>query len=120
MEYYIYILRCQDNSLYTGIAKNYEKRFFEHLSGKGAKYTRSHKAKKIEVIFLAKNKSEASIVESFIKKKKKKDKENIIVNPNILIENIKKVKHIKIILKNQKNCLTIPKNYDSIKDVSKG
>ena len=36
------MLRCEDGSLYTGIASDVEKRFAMHKSGHGAKYTRSH------------------------------------------------------------------------------
>ena len=38
--WYLYILRCGDGSLYTGITTDVEKRFEAHSSGKGAKYTR--------------------------------------------------------------------------------
>ena len=38
--WYLYILRCKDNSLYTGITTDVEKRLEAHRSGKGAKYTR--------------------------------------------------------------------------------
>ena len=38
--WYLYILRCGDGSLYTGITTDVEKRFEAHNSGKGAKYTR--------------------------------------------------------------------------------
>lgn len=38
--WYLYILRCGDGSLYTGITTDVEKRFQTHQSGKGAKYTR--------------------------------------------------------------------------------
>lgn len=38
--WYLYILRCGDNTLYTGITTDVEKRFEAHQSGKGAKYTR--------------------------------------------------------------------------------
>jgi len=44
---YVYILLCADNSLYTGYSDNPEKRFVEHKSGRGAKYTKSHKPLKI-------------------------------------------------------------------------
>ena len=40
MPYYLYILRCGDNTLYTGIAADVDKRLAVHQSGKGAKYTR--------------------------------------------------------------------------------
>ena len=45
--WYVYIIKCTDGSLYTGYTDNLEKRFEKHKSGKGAKYTRSHKPKKI-------------------------------------------------------------------------
>lgn len=38
--WYLYILRCKDGTLYTGITTDVEKRFEAHQSGKGAKYTR--------------------------------------------------------------------------------
>ena len=41
MEYVVYILRCADNSLYTGITTDLERRVAVHNSRKGAKYTRS-------------------------------------------------------------------------------
>lgn len=39
-QWYLYILRCGDGSLYTGITTDVEKRLEAHRSGKGAKYTR--------------------------------------------------------------------------------
>ena len=38
--WYLYILRCGDDTLYTGITTDVEKRLEQHRSGKGAKYTR--------------------------------------------------------------------------------
>lgn len=38
--WYLYILRCGDGSLYTGITTDVEKRLEAHRAGKGAKYTR--------------------------------------------------------------------------------
>ncbi|ADL50372.1 GIY-YIG nuclease family protein [Clostridium cellulovorans] len=38
---YVYILRCSDDSLYTGWTTNLENRVKAHSSGKGAKYTRT-------------------------------------------------------------------------------
>ena len=40
MPYYLYILRCGDGTLYTGITTDVEKRLAAHRCGKGAKYTR--------------------------------------------------------------------------------
>lgn len=38
--WYVYMIRCADDTLYTGITVNVEKRFKMHTTGKGAKYTR--------------------------------------------------------------------------------
>lgn len=43
MTYWVYILRTVNDTLYCGIARDVEKRFQEHLEGKGAKYTRANK-----------------------------------------------------------------------------
>jgi putative endonuclease len=45
--WFVYILLCEDNSLYTGSSNNVGKRFADHLKGKGGKYTRSHKPVKM-------------------------------------------------------------------------
>lgn len=87
-KWHVYILRCIDNSLYTGIAKDYEKRFKEHLLGVGAKYTRSRKPVKIEKIFICESRSEALKLEIKIKKLSKAKKEEII-KEYFSVENIK-------------------------------
>lgn len=38
---FVYILRCQDGSLYTGIAKDLTKRLAQHLAGRASRYTRA-------------------------------------------------------------------------------
>ena len=38
--WYLYILRCKDGTLYTGITTDVSRRLEEHRSGRGAKYTR--------------------------------------------------------------------------------
>lgn len=45
--WYVYILLCRDRSLYTGSTNDIEKRFHNHLHGKGGAYTRSHMPVKI-------------------------------------------------------------------------
>ena len=40
MKWIVYVVRCVDKTLYTGITNNLEKRLLAHHSGKGAKYTR--------------------------------------------------------------------------------
>ena len=38
--WHVYIVRCADNSLYTGVAKDLAARISKHNAGQGAKYTR--------------------------------------------------------------------------------
>ena len=40
MNWYVYILRCKDDTLYCGITPDMKRRLAQHRSGKGAKYTR--------------------------------------------------------------------------------
>ena len=76
--YYVYILKCEGDILYTGIATDYKRRFDEHSnvngSKKGAKFTKSHKPEKIVAVWKTKNRSEASKLESRIKQLDKSDK----------------------------------------------
>ena len=47
--YYTYMIRCNDNSIYTGMTNNIDERFNKHLKGNGAKYTKSHIPDKFKV-----------------------------------------------------------------------
>lgn len=51
MPYWVYILRCADDTLYTGIATDVDRRFRAHAGGRGAKYTRTHGA--VEIVYRA-------------------------------------------------------------------
>ena len=83
--YYIYMLRCKDNSIYTGITTDISRRMKEHFNKEKrcAKYTLTHSAKKLEALWVAENKSLASKLEFNIKKLKKQEKENLIKNKEI-------------------------------------
>lgn len=48
--YYVYMLKCKDKSIYTGIALDPYKRLEEHNAGTGAKYTRSRRP--VELVYL--------------------------------------------------------------------
>ena len=83
--YYTYMIRCEDNSIYTGITNNIKDRFNKHIDGKGAKYTKSHRAKRIEAVWRSKDKSLAAKLEYQIKQLTKKQKEDIINNKRLSI-----------------------------------
>ncbi len=46
-KWFVYIIECEDGSLYTGATNNLGRRFKEHKAGKGSKYVRSRKAAKL-------------------------------------------------------------------------
>lgn len=71
---YVYILRCKDDSLYTGWTNNLEKRIKVHSDGKGAKYTRARLP--VELVYFEEyeNKIDAMRREYAIKKMKRKEK----------------------------------------------
>ncbi len=78
--YYTYMLRCEDNSIYTGITTDIERRMTEHSSkgGKCAKYTLNHSARKLEAAWESENRSLASKLEYYIKTLSKAQKEELI------------------------------------------
>lgn len=57
--HYIYIVKCNDGSLYTGYAKNVEQRVAKHNNGKGAKYTKIRRPVKLVYQETFDNKSDA-------------------------------------------------------------
>lgn len=65
--YYVYILKCNDDSLYTGITTNPERRLAAHNAGNASKYTRGRRP--VEMVYKEKasNRSEAQRRESEIK-----------------------------------------------------
>jgi putative endonuclease len=67
MPYFVYLLECNDKSIYTGIAIDLARRLREHKAGTGARYTRSHGAKKILYWEKYKTRSEALKREAEIK-----------------------------------------------------
>lgn len=65
--YFVYILFCNDGSLYTGYTNNLENRLKKHNSGKGAKYTRSRLPCRMVYHESYQTKSEAMKREYYIK-----------------------------------------------------
>jgi putative endonuclease len=76
--YYTYILLTENNTLYCGYTDDVQKRFQAHLSGKGAKYTKSHKPVKIVYVKEFETKNEAMKEEYRIKKLTKTEKLKLI------------------------------------------
>ncbi len=81
--YYTYMLRCEDNSIYTGMTNDLNKRIEKHFSKNGAKYTKSHKPLKLEIAWSSKEKSLACKLEAYIKQLTKKEKEALILDGHV-------------------------------------
>jgi putative endonuclease len=77
-EWSVYILRCGDGSLYTGIAKNITLRLAAHQSGRGAAYTRTHLPVKLIYKEEAMTRSQALIREAAIKRLPRPKKKRLI------------------------------------------
>lgn len=78
MTWFVYMLRCSDGSLYTGVTTDIERRFSEHKEKKvGAKYTRAKIPLHIAYQETAKSRSEAQVREHVLKKLPKKEKETL-------------------------------------------
>ena len=82
--YFVYILRCEDRSLYTGIATDWQRRLAEHRTGRrpGARYTAAHPARQIEQVWQTENRSLASRLEYRIKSLTRAQKEQLIAAPD--------------------------------------
>lgn len=80
---FVYMVKCEDGSLYTGIAKDVKKRMREHFfkTQKGAKYTKSRQVTEIMMVWEAASFSSAARLEYAIKRLTRKDKLTLIANP---------------------------------------
>ncbi len=78
MAYYTYIVRCSDDSLYTGYTNDLDNRIEAHNSGRGAKYTRGRGP--VELVYYEEypTKEEAMSREWHIKRLTRPEKEKII------------------------------------------
>jgi len=75
----VYILRCADDSLYTGITNNVTRRIAEHnTSTRGASYTRGRRPVTLAFTHQVADRSTASRLEAWIKAQDRKTKESII------------------------------------------
>lgn len=86
--YFTYIIRCKDESFYTGYTSNVERRMEEHKRGVNSKYTKAKGFERLEVYFVTYTRSNAMKLESYIKKQSRKKKKFIIENPELFIKEL--------------------------------
>lgn len=77
---YVYIVKCSDNTLYTGWTNNLEKRIKAHNEGKGAKYTMGRGPIELKYFETFETKTEALKREYAIKRLSKTEKLKLIEN----------------------------------------
>ncbi|MEG1240714.1 MAG: GIY-YIG nuclease family protein [Oscillospiraceae bacterium] len=83
MGYWVYILRCKDNTLYTGSTDDVDRRAAAHNSGKGAKYTRGRTPVTVVYREECPDKSAALKREAALKKLTRTQKEELLRQKNL-------------------------------------
>ena len=83
MSWYVYILRCGDNTFYTGITDNLPRRLAAHRSGRGAKYTRGRGPLTLVYTEEHPDRSAASRREWAIKHLPRSQKERLLAAPPV-------------------------------------
>ncbi len=68
MAWFLYLIECDDGSVYTGIATDVDARFDKHRNGTGARYTRSRKPLRVLASFELADRSSASRAEYWVKR----------------------------------------------------
>lgn len=77
-DWLVYMIRCSDDSLYTGITNDLEKRFQQHVEGKGAKYFRGRQPLEVVHMEQGHDRSSASKREAQIKKLTPEQKRSLV------------------------------------------
>jgi len=77
MEYSVYIVKCNDGTLYTGISNNVDSRVAKHNSGTGAKYTKTRRPVRVVYTKVIGTKSDALKEEYRIKQLNRSEKLNL-------------------------------------------
>lgn len=77
-KWFVYIIKCRDESYYTGMTRQPDKRWMQHLSGLGSAYTSQHKPQKIVYLEEYEDLETARRREKQIKGWRREKKENLI------------------------------------------
>ncbi|HFD81347.1 MAG TPA: GIY-YIG nuclease family protein [Gammaproteobacteria bacterium] len=80
VDWQVYIIRCSDDSLYTGITRDIERRLLQHASQRGARYFRGRRPQQLVYLEGGHNRSSASKREAAIKKLRRAAKFRLIAS----------------------------------------
>lgn len=78
--WFLYLIECQDGSIYTGITIDVAVRYAAHAAGTGARYTRSHPPQRLLAVFEHPDRSAASKAEYAMKKLSAEEKRKVALN----------------------------------------
>ena len=81
MTWTVYLARCQDGTLYTGITTDRERRLAEHNSGSGAAYTRTRRPVSLVYWEIVSDRSSALRREHAIKRLSRVEKRALVKKP---------------------------------------
>ncbi len=81
MAWFVYLIECNNGSIYTGITVDVEARYAAHLSGKGARYTRAHPPQRLLAVVEYPDRSSASKAEYRIKQWSAEEKRQFCLSP---------------------------------------
>lgn len=80
MDWCVYIIQCDDDSLYTGITNNMARRLDQHATARGAKYFRGRNPLAVVYLEEGHDRSTASSREAEIKKLRRQDKDALVAS----------------------------------------
>src|SRR5208282_3778270 len=83
--YYVYLLLCDDDSYYTGYTKNVASRLERHKKGRGARYTRMRRPKRVVYVEEFRTRNAATKRERQIKMLSHKEKQQLASHTNIVM-----------------------------------
>jgi putative endonuclease len=76
--WYVYLIQCRGNAIYTGIALDVATRYAQHLAGTGARYTRANPPRRMLSKFVCPNQSVAGKLEAAIKRLSPAEKRKLV------------------------------------------
>ena len=82
MNWYVYMIRCDDDSLYTGITGDVERRVAQHAGRRGAKYFRGRQPAQVVYLEGGHSRRSAAKREAAIKKMRRPAKDYLIASAN--------------------------------------
>jgi putative endonuclease len=78
MSWQVYMILCSDNTLYTGISNDVDRRVLQHASQRGAKYFRGRRPRRLVYLESGHDRSTASRREAAIKRMRRPEKQRLI------------------------------------------